>query len=60
LSDGSLIGRDGVASDRLFAVGPLTRGAFLEIEAVPDIRVQCHRLAGALLDRLAYRSVATA
>jgi uncharacterized NAD(P)/FAD-binding protein YdhS len=60
LSDGSLIGRDGVATDRLFAVGPLTRGAFLEIEAVPDIRVQCQRLAGALLDRLAYRSVATA
>jgi uncharacterized NAD(P)/FAD-binding protein YdhS len=58
LPDGSLIGRDGVTSDRLFAVGPLTRGAFLEIEAVPDIRVQCQKLAGVLLDRLAYRSAA--
>jgi uncharacterized NAD(P)/FAD-binding protein YdhS len=60
LPDGSLIGREGVASDRLYAIGPLTRGAFLEIEAVPDIRVQCQRLANALLDRFAYRSVAAA
>jgi uncharacterized NAD(P)/FAD-binding protein YdhS len=60
LPDGSLIGRHGVASDRLFAVGPLTRGALMEIEAVPDIRVQCQKLAGALLDRLDRRAVAAA
>jgi len=27
----------------------LTRGTFLEIEAIPDIRAQCQRLATALL-----------
>lgn len=52
-SDGLLIGRDGRRNERIYAVGPLTRGAFLEIEAVPDIRVQCQRLAGALLRQLA-------
>lgn len=36
---------DGSASDRLYAVGPLTRGQFYEIEAVPDIRIQCAVLA---------------
>lgn len=32
-----LIGRDGRVAERLFALGPLTRGAFWEITAVPDI-----------------------
>ncbi|MFS0738058.1 FAD/NAD(P)-binding protein [Sphingomonas sp. 1P06PA] len=40
-----LIGSDGTASDRLFALGPMTRGAFWEIVAVPDIRVQTWTLA---------------
>ncbi len=43
--DGALLDRDGGASEHIYAVGPLTRGAFLEIEAVPDIRVQSQRLA---------------
>ncbi len=44
----AVIARDGAVSDRLFALGPLTRGTFFEIEAVPDIRVQ----AAALAERL--------
>ena len=39
---------EGQASDGLYAMGPLTRGAFWEIVAVPDIREQ----AKALADRL--------
>ncbi len=33
---------------RLFAIGPMTRGAFWEITAVPDIRVQAMQLADVL------------
>ena len=40
---------DGTASDRLYAHGPLTRGTFFEIEAIPDIRVQAAGLTKALL-----------
>jgi len=39
------IGADGRPSDRLFALGPMTRGAFWEIVAVPDIRTQTWNLA---------------
>ncbi|HEY0414187.1 MAG TPA: FAD/NAD(P)-binding protein [Allosphingosinicella sp.] len=35
-----LVGADGAPSPHLFAVGPLTKGAFWEIVAVPDIRGQ--------------------
>ena len=38
-----------VASERLFAIGPLTRSAFWEIVAVPDIRNQCADLATRIL-----------
>lgn len=41
----AVIGTDGRASLRLFAVGPMTRGAFWEIVAVPDIRTQTWTLA---------------
>ena len=43
---GHLIGRDGIISDTLFALGPPTRGIFWEATAVPDIR----QLAGTLAD----------
>jgi uncharacterized NAD(P)/FAD-binding protein YdhS len=56
--DGALIDRNGVANARVYALGPLTRGAFLEIEAVPDIRVQCQRLAQRLLGDASIRSIA--
>jgi uncharacterized NAD(P)/FAD-binding protein YdhS len=50
--DCSLIDRRGIASQRLYAVGPLTRAEFWEIVAVPDIRTQCARLAAHLTARL--------
>ncbi|HVW92121.1 MAG TPA: FAD/NAD(P)-binding protein [Devosia sp.] len=49
--DCRVIDSAGRASDRLFAVGPLTRGRFWEIEAVPDIRVQAAQVARRLLAR---------
>ncbi|MGQ0587901.1 MAG: FAD/NAD(P)-binding protein [Sphingosinicella sp.] len=39
------IGADGRSSETLFAIGPMTRGAFWESIAVPDIRGQAARLA---------------
>jgi uncharacterized NAD(P)/FAD-binding protein YdhS len=46
--DCAVIDRTGTASRRLFAVGPLTRAAFWEIVAIPDIRNQCAELAARL------------
>ena len=43
-----VIDRHGRVSARLFAVGPLTRGTFFEIDAIPDIRAQCKALAESL------------
>ena len=43
-----LVGADGVAGPYLFAVGPLTKGAFWEIVAVPDIRGQVRDVARSL------------
>jgi uncharacterized NAD(P)/FAD-binding protein YdhS len=40
-----VIGADGSVDDPLYAIGPVTRGAFWEIVAVPDIRVQSWALA---------------
>jgi uncharacterized NAD(P)/FAD-binding protein YdhS len=48
-ADCALVDRFGEVSGRLFAVGPLTRAAFWEIVAVPDIRNQCTALANRLL-----------
>jgi uncharacterized NAD(P)/FAD-binding protein YdhS len=48
---GALIGGDGRATGDLFAVGPITRGTFWEIVAVPDLRVACERMAELLLPR---------
>jgi uncharacterized NAD(P)/FAD-binding protein YdhS len=44
----ALKGSDGAISQRLFAIGPVTKGTFWEIVAVPDIRHQCESL-GAFL-----------
>jgi uncharacterized NAD(P)/FAD-binding protein YdhS len=41
----ALKNRDGSISSRLFAIGPVTKGAFWEMTAVPDIRRQCEFLA---------------
>jgi uncharacterized NAD(P)/FAD-binding protein YdhS len=43
-----LVGADGMLSSHLFAVGPLTKGAFWEIVAVPDIRHQVRDVARTL------------
>jgi uncharacterized NAD(P)/FAD-binding protein YdhS len=40
-----VVADDGLPNDRLFALGPMTRGAFWEIVAVPDIRTQAWTLA---------------
>jgi uncharacterized NAD(P)/FAD-binding protein YdhS len=55
--DCAIVNRDGVPSRRLFAVGPLTRAAFWEIIAIPDIRNQCAALA-AKLARVSETSIA--
>lgn len=47
--DGAAIGSDGAVAGDLFAIGPITRGAFWEIVAVPDLRVACERMAARLL-----------
>lgn len=39
----------GTRSERLLAIGPLTRGRFFEIEAIPDIRLQAQQIASRLL-----------
>jgi uncharacterized NAD(P)/FAD-binding protein YdhS len=41
----ALINRSGAISRRVFAIGPVTKGRFWEMTAVPDIRRQCELLA---------------
>jgi uncharacterized NAD(P)/FAD-binding protein YdhS len=55
-ADCAIIDRSGEPSGRLLAVGPLTRGMFWEIVAIPDIRMQCSRVAR----RIAARAMAAA
>ncbi|ALL12895.1 FAD/NAD(P)-binding protein [Caulobacter henricii] len=47
--EGRLIKGDGTSHRNLFAVGPVTRGAFWEVTAVPDIRVQAAHTARAVI-----------
>jgi uncharacterized NAD(P)/FAD-binding protein YdhS len=47
-----LVRRDGGVNDTLFAVGPITRGAFWEITSVPDIRHQARDCALAVVRAL--------
>jgi uncharacterized NAD(P)/FAD-binding protein YdhS len=47
--DGAVVGRNGRAATDLFAIGPITKGTFWEIIAVPDIRVTCEQLAARLI-----------
>ena len=44
----ALVDRQGRASRRLFAIGPMSQAAFWEIIAVPDIRLQTAQLAAYL------------
>jgi uncharacterized NAD(P)/FAD-binding protein YdhS len=43
--DNAVVGTDGRASRRVHAMGPVTRSAWWEITAVPDIRRQAETLA---------------
>ena len=49
-----LLARDGTPSPRLYAAGPVTKGAAWEITAVPDLRVQVEALARHLAATHAY------
>jgi uncharacterized NAD(P)/FAD-binding protein YdhS len=49
-----LIGADGMPSSSLYAIGPLTRGRFWEIDAIPEIRAQCEQLASHLAETVFY------
>ncbi len=44
-AEGAVIDAAGDAREDLFAAGPITKGVFWETTAVPDIRIQCERLA---------------
>ncbi|WEK03854.1 MAG: FAD/NAD(P)-binding protein [Candidatus Devosia phytovorans] len=46
----AVIDTAGNANDSLLAIGPLTRGRFFEIEAIPDIRVQAANIARSILE----------
>jgi uncharacterized NAD(P)/FAD-binding protein YdhS len=45
---GRIVGADGHATERLWAVGPLRRGRFWETTAAPEIRDQAARLASVI------------
>lgn len=47
-ADTCVLAADGTPNPRLHAIGPMTRGAYWEVVAVPDIRVQSWTLARAL------------
>jgi uncharacterized NAD(P)/FAD-binding protein YdhS len=44
-----LLDRDGKPQQRLYAIGPMTRGHFWECTAVPEIRRQAEELAARLM-----------
>ena len=48
-TDAAVIDAQGRPSDRIFAIGPVSRAAFWEITAIPDIRNQTAGLAGRLI-----------
>jgi uncharacterized NAD(P)/FAD-binding protein YdhS len=59
-ADGAVIDRAGAAAADIFAIGPITKGAFWEIVAVPDLRIACEAMAERLLPPLEARSAASA
>jgi uncharacterized NAD(P)/FAD-binding protein YdhS len=44
-----VVGGDGQVVDGLYALGPVTRGRFWEITAVPELREQCAAMAQLLV-----------
>jgi uncharacterized NAD(P)/FAD-binding protein YdhS len=59
-ADGAVVGRNDQPAPDLFAIGPITKGTFWEIIAVPDIRVACERLAERLIPLAAAQPTARA
>jgi uncharacterized NAD(P)/FAD-binding protein YdhS len=53
-ADGAVLTRSGAPSSRLFAIGPLTKGASWEMTAVQELRTQCRDLAHVLAKRLVH------
>ncbi|MCI0429699.1 MAG: FAD/NAD(P)-binding protein [Rhodospirillales bacterium] len=50
-TESAVINRWGVPSRQIYALGPVTRGLFWEITAVPDIREQCWKVASVIEER---------
>ncbi|MBQ0707320.1 MULTISPECIES: FAD/NAD(P)-binding protein [unclassified Ochrobactrum] len=48
--DLQVVNTRGEPSGPFFAIGPVTKGAFWEVTAVPDIRIQAQRLSAILLE----------
>jgi uncharacterized NAD(P)/FAD-binding protein YdhS len=53
-----LISADGTVNPRLYGVGPITKGSFWEVSAVPDIRNQVAEVASGIAAQLALRPAA--
>ncbi len=51
--DSMVVGKTGIATAALFALGPLSVGRFWEITAVPEIREQCAQVARDVARQLA-------
>jgi uncharacterized NAD(P)/FAD-binding protein YdhS len=58
-NDCAIVDASGRASERIFAVGPMSQAAFWESIAVPDIRLQAAALAQRLTDRARLAAPAT-
>jgi uncharacterized NAD(P)/FAD-binding protein YdhS len=54
--DGAVLDAGGVASDSLYAVGPLCKGHLWETTAVPELRAQVSELTRRLLDGLSLKT----
>ncbi|HVJ40049.1 MAG TPA: FAD/NAD(P)-binding protein [Dongiaceae bacterium] len=49
---GAVVDTEGHISDDLFAIGPITKGTFWEIIAVPDIRRSCEQVAAHIHEQI--------
>jgi uncharacterized NAD(P)/FAD-binding protein YdhS len=56
--DFAVVGRDGQASEFLFALGPLLKGSLWESIAVPELRSQAFRVAEILVKQLSEKTAA--
>ncbi|HVJ35741.1 MAG TPA: FAD/NAD(P)-binding protein [Terriglobia bacterium] len=54
---GAVITANGDISEDLYAIGPITKGTFWEIIAVPDIRRSCEQLAAQIYQQASFEHV---